>query len=276
MLQIKLHHGAPAGRWIRLRELRGHDEAVLEPGDPWATTQLLGRLVVDGLGDHAFDSWALSVSDRDRIAAALYERLYGPRVESTIGCGACGEDMDIEFELQSIVREPVFDGLDEIDAGADSALEGGDAAELPRPRWLHESLGPLRAPTVRDQVELARWPDAERVVELARRCCPALADRAFDEDFAQELDAVLERFAPTLDVDLDTVCPECGAAQSIRFDLHAYLGASLQRERRFLMHEVHRLACAYGWPLGEIYSLRRGERRDFVRLVEREGRGVRR
>ena len=42
MLQIQLHHRAPAGRWIRLRELRGHDEAVLEPG-----TLTIPSLIVD-------------------------------------------------------------------------------------------------------------------------------------------------------------------------------------------------------------------------------------
>ena len=263
MLQIQLHHGAPAARWINLRELRGHDEAMLEAGDPWATTALLGRLV-SGPEAQSFDLWGLSVSDRDRLAAGVYQQLYGPRVQSSVACGACEEDMDIDFALVDLMREPDFAGLDAVNEDED-----GVAA------WSHERLGRVRPPTLRDQVELSRWQPTGRADELARRCCQA-SDEPLDAQLTDELEKVLERIAPTMDVDLASACPECGEAQDLRFDLHSYLGASLMRERRFLTHEVHRLACAYGWGLDQIYSLRRDERRDFVRLIEREGRGLRR
>jgi hypothetical protein len=47
-----------------------------------------------------------------------------------------------------------------------------------------------------------------------------------------------------------------------------YLLRALAYEKQFLIHEVHRIALAYGWGYDEILSLTREDRRGFVRLIE--------
>jgi len=265
MLQVQLHHGAPVATWLTLRELRGHDEAVLESGDPWAATALIGRLAslpAEDSQPRAFDAWAMSVSDRDRVAAALYRELYGSRIDTSIDCGKCKARMDIDFELSSVERTPDLGGVEVCKEQIDGVTY-----------WLHEGLGRFRVPTVRDQVQLMRWPADARAEALTQRCLPDVAN---DVRTCGALEELLERVAPTHDVDLAATCPECETEQEVRFDLHAYLGASLLRESRYLTHEMHRIACAYGWGRAEILELRREERRHFVRLIEREGRAARR
>ena len=61
-----------------------------------------------------------------------------------------------------------------------------------------------------------------------------------------------------------------GSAQDVAFSLEAHLLGLLAQERPFLTHEIHLLARAYGWSLGEILQLSRDDRRTLVRLCEAE------
>jgi hypothetical protein len=80
----------------------------------------------------------------------------------------------------------------------------------------------------------------------------------------------LEAVAPVLDLDIGTACPECGARQSVHFDVQFYLLRAIAQERPLIAREIHRIASAYGWSLQEILGLRRSERRQFVELIESE------
>jgi hypothetical protein len=84
----------------------------------------------------------------------------------------------------------------------------------------------------------------------------------------EELDDLLSRVAPLLDLSLDASCPDCGHSQKIRFSVQSYLLASLVNERRRLVADVHRLAAAYGWSRQDILELPRAMRRQHVELIE--------
>src|SRR5437763_847879 len=68
----------------------------------------------------------------------------------------------------------------------------------------------------------------------------------------------------------DTTYTECSARQKVRFDIQYYLLQILEKKRKQIAREIHRLASAYQWSLAEILSLRRSERRAFVELIESE------
>ena len=72
---------------------------------------------------------------------------------------------------------------------------------------------------------------------------------------------------PVLDTDLDVVCPDCDTDQQVRFEMQRFFGRALALERRFLNHEVHQLARAYGWHRSEILAMSREDRRAHVRMV---------
>ncbi|HLT01277.1 MAG TPA: hypothetical protein VK001_03825, partial [Geminicoccaceae bacterium] len=62
----------------------------------------------------------------------------------------------------------------------------------------------------------------------------------------------------------------CAAPQAVRFAIDRYLQRCLANERRFLLHEAHRIARAYGWSHETIMALPRRDRQEYVRLIDAE------
>ena len=229
----------------RLRALSGADEFLLDLADPGAATRLLRRLLPDG---EAVDE--LNVAEYDRLLAAVFDALYGDRVEARTRCSACSETLEISLSLAALAAAP---------PDVEIELAGPDESgvfTLPDGRRI-------RPPTVAD---LGRAVHAGDVAAL-RRACVVAGDPDADPEM---LEAGLEAAAPALARDVAAICPSCAATQAVRFDLAAFLVASLTRERPFLIREMHLLARAYGWSLTEILSLSRVDRRALARLCEAE------
>jgi hypothetical protein len=233
------------GAVAHLDELAGVVEREVESPTTRNATQLLDRLLLDDGSVHPGGALDLSVSDRDALLAAVLQRTYGDRVESTVRCRRCGNRFDLSFSLAELLRAAGFEG-------------DGSQAE-----GRTESGVPFRAPTGRDELEIEALP-GDRAAELRRRIAPT----AREED-AAELDSALGQTAPVLDIDLDARCPECSRHQQFHFNAQTYLLESLAQERPQLWWEVHRIASAYGWSLESILNLRRSERRRLVSFIDR-------
>lgn len=264
MTRVALTTGSSGQRWVRLRPLTGEDEMGLEPDEPSAGNLLLARLLVASseasadAGGGAHGVAGLSVADRDRLLAALYRAQFGDRVEGVTRCGACAEGFEFGFSLGELI--------DSLDAGR-RRVRDPDTDGYYR---LRDGTR-FRVPTVRDLEACATVPAGTAARALLERC---LADpsRPFRR---RAVESAMERIAPVLSVDVQAACPHCGRAQKVAFSLEDFLLRSLARERRFLTHEIHRLASAYGWSLGDILRMSREDRRSLVRRVEAEaGRTV--
>jgi hypothetical protein len=246
---IQLNH-TPTDAPLRLRELRGRDEQEVADGSTRSAIELLDALLVDAPGGAA----ALTASDRDRLLAAVYTRAYGPRVASTAACRRCEAAFDADFDLRELVeaaRPP-----DELSLSR--RVERG-VLELPDGRRV-------RIPTGADERAVEGLPAERSAAALLERCLAG-----GDPDGGRDaLEAAIEEAAPVLDIRLGACCPECGEEQEVRFDVQSYLLGALLRERALLDHDVHRLARAYGWSIGEILDLPRDRRRALVELVEQE------
>jgi len=235
----------------RLRALSGADEFLIEAGEPRAATLLLRRLLVDGE-----DVDALNVAEYDRLLAEVFDALYGDRVEARTRCSACAEPLEISLSLATLAAAPPDVEID---------LSGPDEAgvfTLPDGRRI-------RPPTIADLDRAVASGDTAAL----RRACVVAGDPDADPE---TLEAALEAAAPAVTRDVAATCPHCAATQEVRFDLAAFLVASLSRERPFLLREMHLLARAYGWSLTEILSLNRDDRRTLARLCEAERAAARR
>lgn len=249
MRRIEVTYGDRPG-CVFVRPLRGDDEESVVDADTWSAIALVDRLLVDVAGaacgpGHAA---ALAAADRDRVLAAVYRAELGDRVASTVACPACAAQFDLDFRLSALCAaiQPDADVAAAVTAGRYRLADGTE----------------LRVPTGADELAAALSPEPERA--LAARCC-----LSGDADDATIADA-LERIAPLVSTELDAVCPECGHAHVVRFDVQPFLLARLLAERDQRATEVHRLARSYGWSLSEILSLPRGRRRAYVELIERE------
>jgi hypothetical protein len=126
----------------------------------------------------------------------------------------------------------------------------------------------FRLPTTDDERVAASMDPARGVAELLVRCTVDGQASANLEDLQRAMESV----GPILSLDMPAKCALCGAEHSIHFDLSSYLDSALRKERPLLTREVHRLATAYHWSLGEILGLPRSQRRLFVGLAEAEHR----
>jgi hypothetical protein len=254
MLRVELRLGHQGRHWANLRPLTGEDEIALDPGDPGAGNNLLSRLLVAAPGATVGPEGLseLTVADRDWLLAAIYHKEFGDDIDGVAACTHCGERYEFSFSLNALIAHQKEDGVPSVD-GPDA--EGFYSA----PNGLR-----FRLPTVRDVEGIAGLPAEEAVSALLDGC---LAEPAGAAD-REALQAALERLAPILNLDIESVCPHCAAAQSVAFDLESYLLQVLAQERRFLTHEIHRLAISYGWGLRDILSMTREDRRSLVRHVE--------
>ena len=104
--------------------------------------------------------------------------------------------------------------------------------------------------------------EAERT--LLSRC---LVDGDLDADASTVVKA-MEQVGSGLDTDFDAVCAECGAVLLMRFQLQDYLLGAIVADWHARVDDVHRIAGAYGWGLGEIMALPRRRRRAFIAILD--------
>lgn len=255
MIETVVHTGRHAGKRVRLRELRGADELRAAEG---GVTALLRELLdpagnddvdADGLGE-------LTVSDRDRLLAALYMACFGDAVSCRWSCEQCKEPFELELSMRTLCDRALSGVVTRCVREADG-------------RYATPAGTRFRLPTLQDQQHLSGLPHERVQAALVERC----VERACA---GEDVDALMAEVGPLLDLDLAASCPACGAAQSVPFEIQRFLHGVMSRERRWLAREVHRLATAYGWGLSEILALPRSLRREYVALVEAEGAGRRR
>ncbi|PRQ09033.1 hypothetical protein [Enhygromyxa salina] len=272
MLQVRLEPGLPGGRWACIRGLRGHDEqALARGGGGMAAVELLDRLLVETPGTSVGPgrAWELAVSDRDRLLAAVYASTFTDQIESEVPCEQCGEGSDVSFSLAAFVAS--------IDASEDSLREAGVVGPDPDGAYSLADGTRFRLPTSVDQRALLGEALDRRRLTLLRACILADQDHAegrtasdMSGELLDRVEAAMELVGPTLDQHLSVDCHECGARRDIRFDIQHFLLRALEHEHRYLVREVHYLACSYGWSRAEILDLSRDERRAYVELVAAE------
>ena len=251
MFHVELQPGTRGKHWACMRPLCGHDEVAIEGTSSIDATALLDRLLVEAPGSVGPGAASdLAVCDCDRLCAALYVEYFGDRVESTIDCATCSQSFDLGFSLREFAADlPRREARMKPDADGAFALPDGRR---------------FRLPTARDQREVLGLEEAAAVSALLERCVVE-GDPQTDPE---AVEAAMEQAGAVLDADLEAACPDCGDARTVRFEMQSYLLRALAFERRFLVHEVHRIAMTYGWGFGEILGLSREDRRMYVRLIE--------
>ncbi|MBK8019984.1 MAG: hypothetical protein IPK19_00840 [Chloroflexi bacterium] len=241
------------GGWVELRPLTGHDESRVFEADLPNALSLIDGLLTDRQGTLAAPGGAarLSSSARDHLLAAIYREQYGDEVATTTTCAACRARYDLSFSLADLVRSL--------------------PAAPPAPDGPYRLEGfAFRLPTGEDELAVIGLPRDAMRRELLRRCLieGELPGGDSFEPFAAALEAAMEAAGPLINLELDAQCPECGAAQSLHFDMQTYLLSALLADQRRLTAEIHLLAMTYRWGLSEILLLTRRQRQRYVALID--------
>jgi hypothetical protein len=264
-----------------LRPLTGREEELLAgqfrivPGAVLVTrllTRCIGRLgSLDVITPEIVRQ--MLIADRDYVLLKLRQAMFGNHVQAILGCPACELKMDIDFDLDQVTvesRRPTSRSMT-FELSPEAGYTG----------TTHHTVT-FRLPIGDDQEYLSSHPDldeAEAVTVLLERCLLRLGDIApVDQTVIanlsglarQEIGAQMESVSPSLEWEMELICPECGCSFVHLFDFAAFFLAEVNLRREQLYREVHFLALHYHWPASEIFALTRAHRRTFLDLLATE------
>ncbi len=198
----------------------------------------------------------LGVGERDARLLSLRELTFGPRLLSVADCPACGERLEMSFEVAELRAAP-------------SPVQETYALTLDG----HEVL--FRLPNTLDLAALAPGADEGAARRRLLERCLLSARRGDDEVAAADLppevlEAVAERMGeadPQGDVQLALACPACGHVWQEPFDIGQFLWAEVHAWATRVLGEVHKLARAYGWRESDILALSPVRRQFYLDMI---------
>jgi hypothetical protein len=211
----------------------------------------------------------LLVGDREFLILRLRQLTYGDKVDLQLACPRpeCGKTMDVSFSLREI---PIEERPVDRRQFAWRAPDGTDFL--------------FRLPTGCDQEALAAAPKnlcnedhllarlIQRIGNLENPRVEVIS--ALPGDVRAQIEERIGQLGPALNVDFETICPECQIPFASPLDLPTLLLAELMPASGALEREVHFLALHYHWSEWEILRMTRTKRRRYLDLLcEELGRG---
>ena len=203
---------------------------------------------------------SVSIGEIDRRLLTLREWTFGPTLAGISDCASCGDRVEWTVQVAE-VRAPVA-------AGTPAEL----SIDIDRCRIR------FRLPNSRDLLAASGARDRTRARHvLLARCLLGIEGEEQSpgvhegEDLPEPWsDAVCARMAeadPQADSALDLTCLACGHRWNEAFDIGAFFWAELSAWAERILHEVHTLACAYGWRERDIVNMSPWRRQFYLGLV---------
>lgn len=257
MYQISLAY-VPGSKQVFVRDLCGADELSVNSTETFDVIRLIDRLLLEGPGSDMGPgkAYKLPVAERDIILTAIYQRIYGDKIDSTLNCRHCNAPFDLNFSLSELVRH-LREKEDKplVRYQQDGTFTG--AGEL------H-----FRLPTGEDEYAVSVFPPEQARKELFNRCLI----NPGNINSVEALETLMENAAPLIDTNLTASCPECSTQQEVSFNIQAFLLNSILRERAQLLKEIHQIAVTYKWSHNEIIGLTRNIRKSYVNFISESDR----
>ncbi|GLK46515.1 MULTISPECIES: hypothetical protein [Novosphingobium] len=211
------------------------------------------RAAEPGAGDDALAR--LPIGARDGKLIAHQRRLFGPAIEATVPCHACGETAEVTLDADSLLAmAPQRSAPILVTTGA----------------WRIEA----RPADSRDMAVLAtEEPEAAERALLARVVTLCTRDGApadpanLPPEVVAAIEDALEAADPLAAITLLVACPHCGASIPALHDPAHHLARSVAAEARRLLAEVAALARAYGWREADILAMTPQRRAAYLELA---------
>ena len=199
---------------------------------------------------------ALSIGERDSGLLSLREQLFGTELTSLTDCPACGEQLELNFNVADIRVGPTAPHVPLYLSHSGYELE-------------------LRLPNSVDLLQLTNYSTVgEMRARLFEQCVVRAvhygAVEPANEMPAEIVDLAIERIGeadPQADVEVDLNCPECRHVWQTGFDIVSYLWSELHSWVWQMLREVHVLASNYGWGESEILSMTPQRRRGYLEIL---------
>lgn len=214
-------------------------------------------LLAAATGRHAGALAQLSIGERDALLLDLREQLFGTQLSSVAKCPACGEPLEMSFQLAQLrVASP-----EAKPPGSFSLNVAGYEVSFRLPNSLD-----LAALASVEDVAAARRVLFERCLLAAQRGDEAQPAGALPSEV---VDAIVERMGQADaqgDMQFALKCPDCAHEWLEAFDIASFLWTELNVWAQRTLREVHTLARAYGWREPDILSLSPQRRRFYLSM----------
>jgi hypothetical protein len=242
-----LVHAPSGAEDVYLAEVRSHDTAV--------AIELLER-VTRREGGAPVDWGSLAITDMDFALLTLRQLIIGDYIRTTVSCtvAGCSSPFDVSFRISEYLQHHVR-----------SSAHGHVAGD--EPGWFQLSGTDVffRIPTARDLVEL---DGSDIGSQLTKRCIRA---GNLTANVRHRVERAMQKIAPTLYGELQSLCCECGAAVSTFFNPTAYVLEEFAQRAVGIYDDVHLLAHCYHWSEEAILALPGPRRARYVDLVWGQG-----
>jgi hypothetical protein len=263
-----LPHGFSSdGSWARtatLRELNGYDELEFAEmdglGSPAArTTALLSRVAGFGEAGGSKDGREivrdLTVGDRVALMLQLRRLTLGDRIECTIACPACAEDMSLSLSAGNLLQPRSREARTEGEVRA-----GGLTLKV-------------RPATGADVEALESATGESSLAEALVRSCIVSSDGPLPphipDDVVSAVSERLEEMDPQAETLLDMSCPTCGHRFKTPFLIEDFFAREIRARAPQVEKEVHWIAFNYHWSEADILSLPMRKRARYVDLINK-------
>jgi catechol 2,3-dioxygenase-like lactoylglutathione lyase family enzyme len=215
-------------------------------------------LLAAACDDHDRERLAeLSVGRRDGLLASLREQTFGGHLVGLTACPACGERLELSFELADVRVDPPDGDAAPVQLARDGYRV---AARLP-------NGADLQAAAAAADPAGARLLLLERCLLSGRRGRTPVAAADLPERLVAELMAAMAEQDPQADVRLALACAACGHGWLAAFDIAAWFWRELAAWARRTLQEVHVLASSYGWRERDILAMSQRRRWLYLELA---------
>jgi uncharacterized metal-binding protein YceD (DUF177 family) len=199
----------------------------------------------------------LSIGQRDAALLAWRNVLFGRKLGVVEQCPRCREQLEINLDATELLL-PVMPPT-----AADFVLSSEGVTvrfRLPNSLDLLAAIGCANVDAAqtlllgRCVIETHRDEERNACATLSPAVVSALSDRM------SELD-------PQADLRLSLRCSACLHDWKVVFDILPFLWCELNAWALHLLHEVHRIAAAYGWAEDKILSMSAARRRRYLAML---------
>lgn len=235
---VRLAFPAAGVRELRLRPLRGADEAALSGGTPLSRAARLAEACAEGV-----PAGELAAGDLNRVMMAVHALNFSGRAEAVARCPdpGCGAEMDVELDFEAMLAASDGPGAEDVEAAV--ILDG--RPHVARLRVLR--VADLEAALACGDAEAGRRALIGRALtglEAEDGGEPAGTERLLDDPAACDaVEAALTAADGFARLSVRGACPACGQETALAFEPRDFVLARLQGPGR-LLDEVDAIARA--------------------------------
>ena len=193
----------------------------------------------------------LTVTERDARVLDLRMALFGEQFDGIADCPRCTQSL--EFHLHGRALRASRPDIDR-----EFTTAGGLRFRLPSSRDLAAAFA--------EEAE-SEEEESRGTRQLLQRCClNATTATSWDAVLCDEAEAGMDRLTSDAGLQLRLRCDACGTEWETPLDICSWLWTEVDRRAQTLLHEVHRLALAYGWEEQSILAMSPTRRAAYLEL----------